>query len=169
MRLLLDKRHLKLLYSSYVKSIIEYACANFTQVSASVRVPIFNLQKCLVRLITNSPYLANTAILFRQEGILPLDQLIEYNAIKFMFEYRQGTLPPVFNNTWQFNNPDANYLLRNAADFLVRRPPAQYLSEQPYYYFPRAWNRLPNHIKIIPNKKAFLTALHQYLLNTVVH
>ena len=169
MRLLLDKRHLKLLYSSYVKSIIEYACANFTQVSASVRVSIFNLQKRLVRIITNSPYLANTAILFRQEGILPLDQLIEYNAIKFMFEYRQGTLPPVFNNTWQFNNPDANYLLRNAADFLVRRPPAHYLSEQPYYYFPRAWNRLPNHIKIIPNKKAFLTALHQYLLTTVVH
>ena len=26
---LLDKRHLKLLYSAYVKSIIEYACANF--------------------------------------------------------------------------------------------------------------------------------------------
>ena len=169
MRNLLDRRHLKLLYSAYVKSIIEYACANFCHVSASVREPIFLLQKRLVRLITNAPYLAHTADLFRQERILPIDQLIEYNVCKFMFEYRQGTLPRAFDNTWQFSNPNANYRLRNAADFVVRRPPAHYLSNQPYYYFPRAWNRLPKSIKIIPTKKAFLKALFQHLLDTVVH
>ena len=153
MRNLLDKRHLKLLYSAYVKSIIEYASANFCHVSASVREPIFLLQKRLVRLITNAPFLAHTTELFRQERILPIDQLIEYNACKFMFEYRQGTLPRAFDNTWQFSNPNANYRLRNAADFRVRRPPAHYLSNQPYYYFPRAWNTFPISLKLSLQKK----------------
>ena len=84
-----------------------------------------------------------------------------------MFEYLHGTLLRAFDNTWQFSNPNANYRLRNAADFTVRRPPAQYLSNQPYFYFPRAWNKLPNNIKIIPTKKAFLKALFQHLLDSI--
>ena len=171
MRHLLDRRHLKLLYDSYIRSNIEYACANFPHVIKSVKLPIFQCQKQVVRVITDSTYRANTAGLFKLLEILPIDQLIEFNAIKFMFLYRQGAQPKVFDGVWAKNSDDDNYRLRNADDFKVKAipPNALYLFNHPYYYYPRAWNRLPLNIKLIQNKKQFLAALHKHLLDTVNH
>ena len=88
-----------------------------------------------------------------------------------MFLYRQGSQPKAFDGVWTRNNEGNNYILRNADDFRVEAipPNALYLFNYPYYYYPRAWNRLPNNIKIIQNKKQFLAALHKHLLDTVRH
>jgi hypothetical protein len=129
------------------------------------------MSKQVVRVITDSTYRANTAGLFKLLEILPIDQLIEFNAIKFMFLYRQGAQPKVFDGVWAKNSDDDNYRLRNADDFKVKAipPNALYLFNHPYYYYPRAWNRLPLNIKLIQNKKQFLAALHKHLLDTVNH
>jgi hypothetical protein len=157
-------------YNSYIRSIVEYSCANFTHVNKTTREPIFKLLKRAIRIITGAGFLDPTAILFRQEGILPLDQLIDFNVIKFMFVYRQGLQPKVFDGVWIRNSDlDHDYPLRNADDFVVRQPAAQYLSNYPYHYYVRAWNKLPANIKAIQNKKQFLTALHAHLLNLVYY
>ena len=172
MRNILDRRHLKLLYNSYIRSNIEYACATFPHVIKSAKLPIFKCQKQVVRVLTNSNYNANTAVLFRQLEILPIEQLIEFNVVKFMFLYRQGLQPKVFDGVWLRNNHDNNnYRLRNADDFKVKAIPANalYLFNHPLYYYPRAWNRLPPYLKLIQNKNQFLAALHNHLLETVNH
>ncbi len=76
-------------------------------------------QKQAIRIVSNAPFRAHTAPLFKDIKILPLDQLIEYCRIKFMHSFHFKKLPPSFNEMWKTNrerNPDR--VLCNADDLL---------------------------------------------------
>ncbi len=169
MKNILDKAHLKLLYDSYIKSNIQYGSCFFFMASAHVRAPIFKLQKRAIRTICGVGHLAPTAQLFRDEGILPFDQLIRYNIIKLMFQYKAGKLPEVFNGFWKLNSEVHNRNLRNQNDFHIPNYPAVYLGNHPKFKFASEFNSIPEWLKNINNEKEFLKQLFHYLLTTINH
>ena len=167
MRHLLDQEHLKLLYSAYVKSAIEYGCALFCGLPASMLEPIILLQKKIVRIICGLGYRDSTADYFRELNILPLDKLIEYNVCKLMFDYRNRKLPSSFTGTWKLNSEMHERTLRNNDDFFIRTLPTEFLKNLPLYKFPAVWNNLPAELKIINNRTQFLNELRTILLNSI--
>jgi hypothetical protein len=167
MKHLLDREHLMLLYNAYIKSAIEYACALFSGLPASMLKPIIILQKRAIRIIFGAGYRAETADFFRELGILPLDKLIEFNIGKIMFDYKKGRLPNSFNNTWKLNSEHHVRNLRNNNDFFIRTLPTEFLKNLPLYKFPDIWNKLPNQIKLIDNRKQFMKDYKQLLLNSI--
>ena len=169
MKNILDKAHLKLLYNSYVKSNLQYGSCFFFMASAHVRAPIFKLQKQSIRTICGVGHLAHTAELFREERILPFDQLIRYNIIKLMFHYKAGKLPEIFNGFWKLNSEVHNLNLRNQHDFHIPNFPAVYLSNHPRYKFAAEYNSIPESLKSINNEKQFLEGLFNFLLTTINH
>lgn len=169
MKNILDKAHLKLLYNSYVKSNLQYGSCFFFMASAHVRAPIFKLQKQSIRTICGVGHLAHTAELFREERILPFDQLIRYNIIKLMFHYKAGKLPEIFNGFWKLNSEVHNLNLRNQHDFHIPNFPAVYLSNHPRYKFAAEYNSIPESLKSINNEKQFLKGLFNFLLTTINH
>jgi hypothetical protein len=99
----IDKPSLVKLYYSMFHSNIPfginiYGCANTTNLE-KLRVK----QKQAIHIISNAPFRAHTAPLFKELKILPLDQLIEYSRIKFMHSYHFKKPPPSFNEMWKTN------------------------------------------------------------------
>ena len=175
MKNLLDKAHLKLLYSSYIKSQIDYCSNIFMLASQASLKPIFLLQKRAIRIICGAGFRDNTLPLFKEEKILPINEIIEYNSLKFMFDYRHNNLPNSFNGTWPLNDDILPYALRNIYDFYREHLIAVYLKNHPLYYFPNLWNsklrELENETNIdfksIDSRKIFLSDLFDALIDNL--
>ena len=167
MKNLLDKRHLKLLYNAYLKSNLDYCSALFTTASKTTVNPIFILQKKAIRIICSSSYNEHTAILFKNEEILRYEDIMLFNKCKFMFDYKSNNLPKIFNNTWRLNSDLHNYPVRNNSDFYLENVNKPYLIKFPLYQFPRAWNSLPEYLKIIDSRKEFIKELYAYLIDSI--
>ena len=56
---------------------------------------------------------AHTANLFKQLEILPLEQLILFTKLNFMYDYLNEKLPKSFANTWNRNNDLNRRTIRN--------------------------------------------------------
>ena len=167
MKNILDGKHLKMLYTAYVKSNIEYCCELLAGAPASYIKPIIKLQKRAVRIIAGASRLAHTTQLFKDFGILPFDKLIIYNVCKFMFRYRKGEVPCTFTGTWVTNEQNRNRILRNDTDFYIPFTNRSYLKNLPLYKFPSIWNSLTNELKSEEHEKTFLTKLNSHLLEEV--
>ena len=168
MKNILDRRHLKILYSAYCKSILEYSNIIFTGVTSDTLKPIRTLQKSCARIIakTNNNR-ANTSPLFKQYRILPYDELMTFNICKFMFDYKHGLSPKIFENTWNYIQNVHDHETRNRGDFRTLVSQKQYIMNSPLYKFPRIFNSLPANIKNIENEKEFRRKLFNHLINNI--
>ena len=168
MRHLLDKKHLRILYSSYVKANLEYCCLLFTACPMYLLTPIIKCQKAAIRIIENLPSRAHTADYFKSNGILPFDLLIKYNAARFMHRYLKGLQPEIFDNTWEFARDRHRYNTRNINNFAYAQGANRnFLLNSPFHAFPTIFNSLPNYIKSVENEKEFNRKCHSYFLNQI--
>ena len=69
---------LKMVYFSLVHPYLSYCCTTWGGAAASTLLPLFRLQKKIVRIITFSSYDAHSSPLFHKLKILPLDYLYKY-------------------------------------------------------------------------------------------
>jgi hypothetical protein len=173
MKNILDRRHLKLLYTSYIKSIIDYSCPVFSCANQATIQLIFLLQKKAIRLICGAGYRDPTGPLFKLERLLPIQLLIIYNSALFMYDYRHGLLPKIFkamgpHGTWPLRSDIHQHGVRNADDFFITYVHSIYLKSHPLYALPRTWNALPQELKIINGRKEFKRKLFQHLLDLIV-
>ena len=168
MRNILDLKHLKLLYNSYIKSHIEYGIIIFCACPLSMIKPIIKLQKICIRIIEKTnDYRAHTAPLFKKHKILPFPQLLDYNCLIFMHRFKNGKCPTIFNDKWTFQIDNHNYNTRNRLNFVPLSHNRNYIFNAPLYYLPRKFNQLPLNIKQIDNEKEFSRKVLDYLLNSI--
>ena len=84
-----------------------------------------------------------------------------------MFAYSNNSLPADFNNTWQKNADIHQYRVRNANDFFIVNIDKQYLHNHPLFYFPKAWNSLPENLKSIGSQRSFTRDLYSFLIDRI--
>lgn len=167
MKNLLDKKHLKLLYDSYIHSHILYISLFLSLCSESTLKPLIKLQKKAIRIICNSGYRDHTAPLFLAEQILPVNLESKLQCLKLMHSYKYNKLPESFNNIWIENEIINPYLLRNAHDFNIPHTRYLFLFKHPLYFLPRLWNELDRDIREIQEKPLFINALKEFLFNQI--
>jgi hypothetical protein len=105
--------------------------------------------------------------LFKKLGILPLNDLIKYSALKIMHKFKHNHLPFSFNEAWITNgarNPDT---LRNADDFHVPAHNLANIKRLPFFNFPKIWNEDNNINKLNPSSKIYLKSVKSALLNSL--
>ena len=167
MRNILDLKHLKLLASAYIRSHIEYCSNLLTICNQSTIKPLTIILKKTIRLITGSSYRAHTVPLFRQEDILPVPELIKYNASVFMHSFLYYYAPDSFNDVWKRLRDHVHYTLRNPHDIYIRSFRLVSYSNHPYFAFPKIWNDLPFYLKDIQDLNFFKAELKVFLLNSL--
>lgn len=167
MKHILDLRHLKLLFNSYVKSIINYCIFIFTAVPNITLEPIKKLIKACVRIITKSSGNAHTAPLFKQLQILPFKELMDFEVGLFMFKFKNGLTPPIFNNAWNYRHQVHGYSTRGRDNFVTDHSTRSYILDSPLNYFPRFFNSLPEQLKRLQSYPEFKRKLFNYLLNRI--
>ena len=165
MKNFLDKRHLKLLVNAYVKSHIEYNCNLLSLCNKSTLKPLTIQFKKTIRILSNAKYRDHTVPLFKKEHILPIEQQIEFCALKFMHSYFYDYCPEAFKGTWKLNKNMNDHGTRAMNDFYIERVSMAYFDNHPLYKFLKLWNNLDTRLKLLPEKTEFLRELKKDLLN----
>jgi hypothetical protein len=136
-----DQHAMKMLYYAMIHSHISY-CINIYGSANTTNLQRLRIkQKESIRVINNVGYRDHTSPLFKQNSILPLDEMIKFAKLLFMHRHANLNLPLSFHDTWTQNrNQNPARLLRNAND--LRIPPHNFasLTRLPLFAFPRAWN-----------------------------
>ncbi len=145
-----------MIHSHLAYCINIYGCA-----SATVLNKLFLKQKEAIRVVSLANYRDHTIPLFKKHGILPLNELIKYSALKFMHKYSTSTTVCHFLLT----RPDV--ILRNANNFYVPAHNFATIKKHPYFYFPKIWNEDSND-KLNPSHKQYLKCVKSALLNSLV-
>ena len=141
--------------------------------------PLVVQQKKAIRIISKAKYRDHTAPLFSKLEILPLEQLILYNRLKFMHNYYFRKLPFSFHNLWLTNAernpvhelrnvndyfiPPHRIELRNANDYFIPPHRIELVKRMPLFSFPAAWNAETDE-KFILSQPVYLKCLRKRLL-----
>ncbi len=142
---------LKSLYFALFHSHILYCPSIYSCTSQSNLKKISNLQKKIIRIITNSNFREHTLPLFASLNILPLEKLILQRKSILMHSFYYNYGPSSFNLVWSSQatrNPDLN--LRNANNIILPYPRIDLFKKMPLYSLPKTWNEL-NDIKFQHN------------------
>ena len=102
------------LYYALFHSHLNYGICVWGNASEQELHHIYLSQKKVIRILTNSDYLANTAPLFAKTGILKLDDIFKLQMAALMWDFENGTLPQCFSNYFTKVNQRHNYSTRLA-------------------------------------------------------
>jgi hypothetical protein len=159
---------LKMLYYAMVHSHIAYCLNVYSCANSTTMNKLKIMQKKAIRIVCNANYLDHTGPLFKQQKILPLEELIKLSALKFMHKYTHGKLPLSFNEMWITNRQrNPNIELRNADNYYV--PPHHYATTKrfPFFSFPRIWNEA-DQIKNNPSINVFLKNVKSAMFASII-
>ena len=167
---LLNEKSLKTLYTSLIHSHLEYGIIIWTSCSnVSYLQPLIKIQKKAIRIISNSPFNAHTAKLFKKYKILPLNELAMYNKIIFIYDFLTNKLPDSFQGMWKKNNEiyqnRRSQRIDNGDKFYIPFNNIKSIEKFPLYYYQKLWNDICDNALLNTQlrKNRFKTTLKTFL------
>ena len=102
------------LYNSLILPHLQYSilCWGFNTGRVST------LQKRAIRIITRSKYNSHTEPIFKQLGLLKLEDIFHLSLLKFYYKLQKNTLPHYLQNMINENAPQHSYNTRNRSSSL---------------------------------------------------
>lgn len=168
MRFLLDGRHLKLLFSSYLKSHIDYCDIFYCLCNKSTLNPLEMIYKKAIRILSGSGYRDHTKPLFLDNKILPIRENSDLNILKLMYRCDHNNLPICLLEFWRRNRDVSGREGRNADKFYQETVNFKYLENHPFFYFPKLYNELSDNLKVLETEKEFTKQVKSSLLEGLV-
>ena len=104
---------------------------------------IYLLQKRIVRLISKTHYLANTAPLFSKRKVLDIYTINSFSVATFMYSYHHNLLPSSFRNLFLTSNQVHHYETRLASQYSPHFCRTNIKPFSILYRGPTIWNSLP--------------------------
>ena len=95
---------LRTLYYALIDSHLSYGILAWGNAERAVLQLTFRLQKRAMRVINNN----HTDPLFKKSKILKIEDLFQYQAALFMYDYKYEKLPPSFRGTFKQNDEFPN-------------------------------------------------------------
>ena len=160
---MLSRKALRLLYFAHVHSHLNYSSIVLSCCTKAALNPLLVIQKKAIRIINKKNYRHPSAALFADSEILPLKNLIDFNLLRFIYDYKNDKLPSSFADNWERNNQREGYNLRNGNEFYLPRIRFNYLENHPLFAMPRIWNNLKVDFKFTMSRKTFKFSLKQYM------
>ena len=169
MKNILDGQHLKLLFNSYIKSMVDYADIFFCLCNKSTIHPIEMIYKKAIRIVGGAKYRDHTKPLFKQHNILPIKENFHFNILKMMFRCDRGILPQPILSAWCRNRDISGRDGRNANKFYQTTININYLANHPLFYYPKLYNDLEDEFKneFILTEKEFAKKVKAKLFDSI--
>ena len=155
------------LYYTLIYPCVTYCNIVWSSTDATNLNRIFLLQKRVVRILTNSEYLAHTDTLFIQLKILVIYKLSALYICKFMFLYHHNMLPAWFNDLFVTNNQIHCHGTRSAYNYRSHTCRTSIKKFTILFLGPNIWNSLPLNITTIVSISSFKSHLRDYLLHSL--
>ena len=148
---------LKLLYHAHVHSALNYCNTIWGSTSQSHLQSLMVMQKRIIRIITDSPYLEHTRPLFKSTNILNLTDLNKFNNI---MEYFLSS-----NHLHQGNLPAHDHFTRHRNNYVPPRTRTCLQDKSFMHLSPLYFHQLPQHLKSIISPTKFKNQLKSHFLN----
>jgi hypothetical protein len=128
------------LYHCFVLPYLTYGIENWGSAAGIYLDPIVKLQKRIVRKISMSGFRDNTAPLFKQLKLLPLNKLYVYHVLIFMFKVHHKMLPVVFQNMFNLFTDFHNYHTRYTIQYHLPIMRLSLTQKNIRFMGPKLWN-----------------------------
>ena len=165
MRNILDCHHLKLLFSAYLKSHLDYADIFYCLCNKRTLNPLTLLYTKAIRVLSGAAYLDHTKPLFLENKILRINENSEFNILKLMFRCDRGNLPHCLKSYWRKCMSVSGRESRNGDKFYQEKINFNYLANCPYFCYPKLYNNLPEEFRLLTEEKEFAKKVKEYLFD----
>ncbi len=157
---LLNNKTLKTLYFALIHSHLTYCPVLLNGTSQENKNKIFKFQKKAIRAISKAKFNDHTLPLFKKEGILPYNKLLDYNCTMFMHSVYHKYAPESFNNMFSETDHIIDHNLRNdeLKTYELPFPRTEKFKKSPTYLLSDIWNKTDIN-KLQPNRITFSTYL----------
>ena len=154
------------LYHALVHPHLEYCNIVWAASTCSALNKVFLLQKRAVRIITNSPWLAHTAPLFRKLNLLTIGQINKLQSACFMFKCVNCDVPIYFSNMFVTNINVHQHNTRQVDCLHVYPSRTKIRQFSIAVYGIKIWNSLPENLRNIGTLTHFKKQYKNLLLLT---
>ena len=104
-----------LVYNALFYSHLSYGCTIWSLTTDSKLDSIRKLQKISARAITFSDCRSHSKPLFRRLNILSIDDVVDSNLIKLIFQFKNGFLPSDLNDLFKLCKDNHTHRTRNVS------------------------------------------------------
>ena len=132
------------IYFSLFESYLRFAAVLYGSAPEALLNEIFLMQKKAVRLVSNAAFTAHTDNLFKELGILKLEDLITLERLLLVHRFRANKLPSAFQKSF-LQDVDINNMSRREDRYSLQNPsiPGKKFCQLPLTLLARSWNSQP--------------------------
>ena len=112
---------------------------------SNLRRKLINLQKRVVRIISNAKYRDSADSLYKSLGILKLVDINKYLIAHFMFRHGNNKVPELFNSYFEYKSDYHNYNTQSAQHFHAPKVKTDLAKTALKYHGAVIWNAVVNH------------------------
>ena len=123
------------------------------------------LQKRAIRIVTKSEFHSSSRPLFVKLQVLPIQELIKFHTLTFMYKFQTGLLPSIPNINFVLNNDIHSYSTRQRNNIHLPYVRSTLALNSFYAVGIKEWNCLKNDIKESSNLSCFKRLCKQLLIN----
>ena len=157
---------LQTIYSTLISPYLNYGILAWGNSSKLLLDSLFILQKRAIRIVNHAEYLSHTIDLFRNNKVLKLIDLFNYNVGIFMHKLSTNELPEVFLQMFTRNNSVHNYPTRQHDAYHLPRTRTIFAQKTIMFTGPKYWNDLPQDVRGCLSLYPFKRKLRMHLLNS---
>ena len=147
---------LKILYNAHILPHLQYCMPIWANTYPSHLIPLFRLQKKILRIITKSSFFDHTQPLFKETQIMKLFDLNKLQIAIYMYKniYRDTII-----------NSEACHTYPTRTRNVIRAPQHNLtiFQHSMSYMGPKIWNSIPDNIKNLPSLHSFKKHYKLYL------
>lgn len=148
-----------ILYNAHVLPHLQYCIPIWCNTYLTHLIPLFRLQKKIIRIITFSDYFAHTQLLFKETNILKLFDINKVQIGIQMYKQIKDT-----NNT--AIRHQHNYPTRARDNLSIPLHHLTIFQHSLSYTGPKTWNSIPEHIRLLPTILSFKKKIKKHIIST---
>ena len=160
----LNKKSLVNLYHSFVFPYLTYCIEIWGNASDIHLDALIKIQKKIVRIISNSAFLAHTDELFKELNILPVHKLKLQRICLQMFKYNNNTLPESISELFVPYTAIHTYNTRNKHNIRPKQSNRAYMYKNFSFIGVHIWNDIQKHRNVSVSYSAFKQLTRTYYL-----
>ena len=157
------------LYNSLFASFLHYGIIVWGLTYNIHTMPIYLLQKKVVRAIAFKSFTSPSTPIFSEFKILKLYDLLDFKLLTFVYESVNKVSPSCFFNFFQILSEVHQYDTRKACKgdiFITQKNKLHYGLRSVTYAGAKSWNNIPFNIKQAPSAMSFRHQLKFHLFST---
>ena len=165
LKCVLPSNILFMLYNSIIVPHLNYCNIIWGNTFKSYLDKIYLLQKRAIRIVTKSEFYSSSRPLFVKLQVLPIQELIKFHTLTFMYKFQTGLLPSIPNINFVLNNDIHSHSTRQSNNIHLPYVRSTLALNSFYAVGIKEWNCLKNDIKESLNLSCFKRLCKQLLIN----